>query len=100
MLKKDKTGIMEESFRRMRSNLRFLTEDGDKKCILMTSTISGEGKSFISINLALTFAFLGCRVLVVGLDIRRPRLAEYFRIKSHVGMTSYLSDNEDKTWKI
>lgn len=89
-------GIMEESFRRMRSNLRFLTEDGDKKCILMTSTISGEGKSFISINLALTFAFLGCRVLVVGLDIRRPRLAEYFRIKSHVGMTSYLSDNEIK----
>ena len=89
-------GIMEESFRRMRSNLRFLTEDGDKKCILMTSTINGEGKSFISINLALTFAFLGCRVLVVGLDIRRPRLAEYFRIKSHVGMTSYLSDNEIK----
>ena len=87
-------GIMEESFRRMRSNLRFLTEDGDKKCILMTSTISGEGKSFISINLALTFAFLGCRVLVVGLDIRRPRLAEYFGIKSHVGMTSYLSSND------
>ena len=70
-IEEGQNGIMEESFRRMRSNLRFLTEDGDKKCILMTSTISGEGKSFISINLALTFAFLGCRVLVVGLDIDR-----------------------------
>lgn len=58
----------------------------------MTSTVSGEGKSFISINLALTFAFLGCRVLVVGLDIRRPRLAEYFGIKKDIGMTNYLSE--------
>lgn len=85
-------GIMEESFRRMRSNLRFLTGEDDKKCILMTSTVSSEGKSFISINLALTFAFLGCRVLVVGLDIRRPRLAEYFGIKKDMGMTNYLSE--------
>lgn len=89
-------GIMEESFRRLRSNLRFLTDEGNKKCILMTSTVSGEGKSFISINLALTFAFLGCRVLVVGLDIRRPRLAEYFGIKSREGMTSFLSGNDAK----
>lgn len=87
-------GFMEESFRRLRSNLRFLTEEGDGKCILMTSTTSGEGKSFISINLALTFAFLGCRVLVVGLDVRRPRLAEYFGIKSCKGMTNYLSEND------
>lgn len=87
---------IEEAFRRMRSNLRFLTEEGDKKCILMTSTISGEGKSFTSINLALTFAFLGCRVLIVGLDIRRPRLAEYFGIKSRTGMTTYLSGSSVK----
>ncbi len=86
--------IMEEAFRRLRSNLRFLTDKGDKKCILMTSTISGEGKSFTSINLALTFAFLGCRVLIVGLDIRRPRLAEYFGIKSRTGMTTYLSGSD------
>lgn len=92
-VKEGQNGIMEEAFRRLRSNLRFLTEEGDKKCILMTSTISGEGKSFISINLALTFAFLGCRVLVVGLDIRRPRLAEYFGIKSREGITNYLSGN-------
>lgn len=89
-----RNGIMEESFRRLRSNLRFLTEEGDKKCILMTSTVSGEGKSFISINMALTLAFLGCKVLVVGLDIRRPRLAEYFGIKSRMGMTSYLSGTD------
>lgn len=77
-----KNGLMEESFRRLRSNLRFLTEKGDEKCILITSSTSGEGKSFISINLALSFAFLGCRVLIVGLDIRRPRLAEHFHIQN------------------
>lgn len=91
-----RNSIIEESFRRLRSNLRFLTEEGDKKCILMTSTVSGEGKSFVSINLALTFAFLGCKVLVVGLDVRRPRLAEYFGIKSRTGITSYLSENDVK----
>ena len=68
-----KNGLMEESFRRLRSNLRFLTEKGDEKCILITSSTSGEGKSFISINLALSFAFLGCRVVIVGVDSRRPR---------------------------
>lgn len=89
-------GIFEESFRRLRSNLRFITDAGDKKIIMITSTVSGEGKSFISINLALTFAFLGCRVLVVGLDIRRPKLAEFFGIKSHEGMTTFLSGNDVK----
>lgn len=93
-VKDGQNGILEESFRRMRSNLRFITEEGDKKCILTTSTVSGEGKSFVSINLALTFAFLGCRVLIVGLDIRRPRLAEYFGIKSRMGMTNFLSGND------
>lgn len=93
-VKDGQNGILEETFRRLRSNLRFLTEEDGKKCILMTSTVSGEGKSFISINLALTFAFLGCRVLIVGLDIRRPRLAEYFGIKSRLGMTGYLSGND------
>ncbi len=93
-VKDGQNGMLEETFRRMRSNLRFLTEEGDRKCILVTSTVSGEGKSFISINLALTFAFLGCRVLIVGLDIRRPRLAEYFGIKSRSGMTGYLSGND------
>lgn len=91
-----KNGLMEESFRRLRSNLRFLTEKGDEKCILITSTTSGEGKSFISINLALSFAFLGCRVLIVGLDIRRPRLAEHFHIQNQQGITNFLAGNEVK----
>ncbi len=86
--------VIDEAFRRLRSNLRFMAEGDDKKCILVTSTMSAEGKSFTSINLALTFAFLGCKVLIVGLDIRRPRLAEFFKIKSEQGMTNYLSGNE------
>ena len=56
-----KNGLMEESFRRLRSNLRFLTEKGDEKCILITSTTSGEGKSFISIILyGIWLCFRGC----------------------------------------
>lgn len=86
--------VIDEAFRRLRSNLRFMAEGDDKKCILVTSTMSAEGKSFTSINLALTFAFLGCKVLIVGLDIRRPRLAEFFKIKNEQGMTNYLSGSE------
>ena len=86
--------VIDEAFRRLRSNLRFMAEGDDKKCILVTSTMSAEGKSFTSINLALTFAFLGCKVLIVGLDIRRPRLAEFFKIRNEQGMTNYLSGSE------
>lgn len=87
--------LIDEAFRRLRSNLRFIVDEEDnKKCILITSTLSGEGKSFISINLALTMAFLGRKVLLIGLDLRRPRLGDYFGIKSKQGITSYLSGDE------
>lgn len=85
--------VIDEAFRRIRSNLRFIAENENRKCILVTSTLSGEGKSFVCINLALTFAFLKCKVLIVGLDIRRPRLAAHFGIQSKLGFTNYLSDN-------
>ena len=63
-----------ELFRLMRTNLQFILSGNDDKVILLTSTISGEGKSFISINLASSLALLNKRVLLVGLDIRNPKL--------------------------
>lgn len=89
-----RNNMLDEAFRRTRTNLRFITESEEKKCILVTSTLSGDGKSFVSINLALTFAFMGCKVLLVGLDLRKPRLAEYFGLNTKQGMSYYLSGNE------
>jgi capsular exopolysaccharide synthesis family protein len=67
------------------------------KVILFTSTVSGEGKTFVASNLAVSTALLGKKVLLVGCDIRRPRLAEVFGFdKKHPGLTSYLAANEDE----
>lgn len=84
---------MEEIFRAMRTNLQFMLQE-DEKVILFTSSTSGEGKTFIASNLAMSFALLGKKVILVGLDIRRPRLAELFKISDHKhGITNLLVKN-------
>lgn len=80
-----------ELFRLMRSNLQFVLNDWEDKVVLVTSTKAGEGKSFISINLAASFAILKKRVLLVGMDIRKPRLAKYLNLDAPEGLTTYLS---------
>ncbi|MGN1261051.1 MAG: CpsD/CapB family tyrosine-protein kinase, partial [Alloprevotella sp.] len=69
-------------FRSMRTNLQFTLHDG-QKVIMFTSATSGEGKTFNAANLAVSFALLDKRVILVGLDVRRPRLAELFEIDDH-----------------
>lgn len=83
--------IMAETFRSLRTNLLFMLGDPDKKVILVTSTTSGEGKTFITSNLAVSLALLGKKVVIVGLDIRKPGLNKVFHI-SHKerGITQYL----------
>ncbi len=81
-----------ELFRLMRNNITFARTGGDKKVVLLTSSVSGEGKTFIALNLAVTYALTKKRVVVVGLDIRRPVLAHKFGLSNRVGVTSYLSD--------
>lgn len=80
-----------ELFRLIRSNLQFILGGMNDKVVLLTSTISGEGKSFISINLAASLAMLGKKVVLVGMDIRCPKLAEYLNLKVNKGLTEYLS---------
>ena len=80
-----------ELFRLMRTNLQFILSGNDDKVILLTSTISGEGKSFISINLASSLALLNKRVLLVGLDIRNPKLQEYLELPPAPGFTEYIA---------
>lgn len=84
--------IMAEAFRTIRTNLQFVMKNSNGKVVMFTSTTSGEGKTFVASNLAMSAAMLGKKVLLVGLDIRRPRLAEMFGFnKDSEGITSYLA---------
>lgn len=93
----NKNNIMEEIFRSLRTNLQFLMKEHDK-VILMTSTTSGEGKTFIASNVAISFALLGKKVVLVGLDIRKPRLAELFEIDDHHHGITNLLIKDNITW--
>lgn len=80
-----------ELFRLVRNNLQFVLTSPEKKVLAVTSSIMHEGKTFIASNMALSFALTGKRVLLIGVDIRRPRLAQYFHVRNQNGVTSYLS---------
>lgn len=81
---------MEEIFRSMRTNIQFMLTPG-QNVILFTSSTSGEGKTFTAANLAVSFALLGKKVILIGLDIRKPRLAELFKINNYTsGITNLL----------
>ena len=90
----NQNNLMSETFRNIRTNLQFML-DNDKKVILVTSTVSGEGKSFISANLAISLSLLGKKVVIVGLDIRKPGLNKVFNIpRKEFGITQYLANPE------
>ena len=83
-----------ELFRLLRSNLLFILNESRDKVVLMTSTNPGEGKSYISINLAMSLSMLGKRVLLLGMDIRKPKLAEYLDLNVRYGVTQYLTNDQ------
>lgn len=86
----NQNNLMSETFRNVRTNLQFMLEDG-KNVILVTSTISGEGKSFVSSNLAISLSLLGKKVVIVGLDIRKPGLNKVFNLsRKEQGITQFL----------
>ena len=94
VIRENKNNIMEETFRGLRTNLLFLLEK-DQKVILFSSTQPSEGKSFVAGNLATSLAYLGKKVVVVGMDIRKPGLNKVFGFSLHAkGITNYLSDPE------
>lgn len=89
-----------ELFRLLRNNIGFTKNGANKKVILVTSSISGEGKTFVSTNLALTYALTGKKVVVVGMDIRRPVLAHKFGLNNQQGVTSFLSGQVSDVTKL
>ncbi|TXD55430.1 polysaccharide biosynthesis tyrosine autokinase, partial [Polaribacter sp. IC066] len=86
-----------EAFRLIRTNLNFMlpkSTDDLGKTIFVTSTTSGEGKSFISINLAAALSLSNKKVLLLGLDLRAPKITEYLAIPDRKGITNYITNNE------
>ncbi len=87
----NRNDLMEEVFRSVRTNVQYMLRE-DQKVILITSTIPGEGKSFIAGNLATSFAFMGKKTVIVGMDIRKPGLNKVFNISKKIeGITAYLA---------
>lgn len=86
-----------EAFRIVRSNLDYVVtpEEGVGVAIQLTSTMSGEGKSFIALNLGLTYATVGKRVVVVDFDLRKGRFTEYVNLQTGVGASAYLAGKVD-----
>ncbi len=87
--------VFSESVRSVRTNLSFLASDIKSKMICITSEVSGEGKSFVVINLASTLSLINKKVVVIDGDLRKSKLHHTFRLKNDWGLTSYLSNQCD-----
>lgn len=89
-----KSGVS-ESFRALRSNLNYFTGNKPKQIFMVSSSISGEGKTFTTINLATVFALSGKKTLIVGADMRRPKIFEDFKRDNTTGLSTFLSGISD-----
>ena len=93
----NKNNQIDEIFRSLRTNIQFLMKENEK-VILFTSSTSGEGKTFLAANLAVSFALLGKKVVLCGLDIRKPALGKLFNVSDRkAGATALLVKNEVTT---
>ncbi len=92
-VREDENSASAELFRTLRTNLRFmLSKDVKSPVILVTSSVNGEGKSYVSTNLAISLTLLGKKVALVGLDIRKPMLATYLNLPTQGCLTSYVAE--------
>jgi len=90
MVTNQSRGVLAEQFRLIRTNLQYIASDKKGKTILVTSFMSGEGKSFVSLNLAGSLATSDKKVLLLELDLRKPKLAKYLNVEAGMGLTDYL----------
>ena len=90
--------LMEEIFRGLRTNIQFILKSNEK-VMMFTSSTSGEGKTFVASNIAISLALLGKKVVMVGLDIRKPRLAELFEIDNHHNGITNLIVHDHNSWE-
>ncbi|MDD3630599.1 MAG: polysaccharide biosynthesis tyrosine autokinase [Bacteroidales bacterium] len=95
IIKENIKGHLAEAFRTLRSNLEFIFTDKKEKgnTIFVTSTIPGEGKTFVSLNLAVSYTLINAKVLILELDLRAPRIAHYLKMPDSKGISDYLKDD-------
>lgn len=102
IIKENDRSILAEAFRILRTNVNYLmpiSEDSACKVIYTSSSIKGEGKTFVSLNLALTYASLGKKTLILGADLRNPQIHKYFNMdKNRLGLSNFLYDT-NTDWK-
>ena len=79
-----------ESFRSIRTNLKYIVGKEKNQVILVTSSMPSDGKSFISMNLASIISLSGHKTIIVGYDLRKPKLHNFFNLKNNVGVSTYL----------
>lgn len=92
-----KSGIS-ESFRSLRANIRFMMPADKQMTLMITSTISGEGKTFCALNLASVYSLTGKKTILVGCDMRKPKIFQDFDITNNAGLSTILS-GQDANWK-
>ena len=82
--------VMSESFRAIRTNIQYLAAEKEKKIIAVSSSVGGEGKTFCTMNLATVFALSGNKTILIGADLRKPKIHEDFSIDERTGLSNYL----------
>lgn len=93
-VRENRNDMIEEAFRGLRTNMNFVLKPSEK-VIMVTSCIPGEGKTFVATNLAMSLALLNKKVLIIGLDIRKPRLVNLFGLKADKrGIVNFLNSEE------
>ena len=98
LVDKNPKSVISEAFRSVRTNLQFISNEKGPKLMVVTSTISGEGKTFIAINLAGVLAFSGKKVVILDLDMRKPKIHIGFNVENNHGMSTILigKDNAEE----
>lgn len=90
ILREEPRGAAAEAIRRLRTNLQFIGVAGESRSIVVTSSVPGEGKTTSAINLAVSLADAGAKVLLIDADLRRPSVAKYLGLEGRVGLTTVL----------
>lgn len=90
----DPNSTIAEAFRLLRSRMQFFTKGAEHPVVLVTSSISGEGKTFTAINLASVYSLLGIKTVLVGFDLRKPRIYQDFNLTNEKGVSTWLIGQE------